>query len=79
MRVLNIFLMRGKLTRLSFVVCRIFELRFNLNVYFLNNFRENDLMNVKHLICYGNDLSLEAMKQKSNFGKIFGKMNSKSE
>ena len=75
MGVLNIFLMRGKLTRSSFAVCRIFEGRFNLNVYFLNNVRENDLMNVKHLICYGNDLSLEAMKQKSNFGK----MNSKSE
>jgi hypothetical protein len=69
MRVLNIYLIRGKLTRSSFVVRRISKRRFNLNVYFLNNFRENDLMSVKLLICYGNDLLLEAMKQKSNFGK----------
>ena len=73
MRVLNIFLIRGKLTRSSFVVRRISKRRFNLNVYFLNKFRENDLMSVKLLICHGNDLSLEAMKQKSNFGKISGK------
>ena len=65
--------MWGKLTRLVFVVRRISKRRFNLNVYFLNNFRENDLVNVKLLICYGNDLSLEAMKQKSNFEKISGK------
>ena len=65
--------MWGKLTRLSFIVRRISKRRFNLNVYLFNNFRENDLKNVKHLICYGNDLSLEAMKQKSNFGKISGK------
>ena len=52
----------GKLTRLSFVVRRISKRRFNLNVYFLNNVRENDLMSVKLLFCHGNDLSPENMK-----------------